>query len=433
MPAGFRSWIPTSWPKCLSSWTPNPAARSVWSPGSAGNKSFPSSSPKCWRGSCSRASIATILPRSPLVTSPTSLSGRRISPSLTLPILRPPPPPSPSSTRRHNLTLDRSRSPHRPQALLLVREALDDVAPRLLVVLQLQQVARLRFLEQLTEGAKPVIGFVEAGVAPFQRLLDHRSPDLLLFAALFKQVGHGFQHQFEPRLFFLILVLGTRLAHRLGGDGLAGAPPLPSGFAHQVVVKDELVAVGNEQVRGGLLHADSDHDLVVLAQLADQRREIGIAADDHEGVDVRLGVAEVQRIDDHADVGRVLAGLAHVRDLDQLECRLVHDLLEVLVTFPVAVGLLDDDVPFEKQALQHLPNIEFGVLRVAHAQRDILEIAEHGHVLSLRLSTHNAPSLEREGCDQDCVPARRSWRERWEKEPWRGRGGPSPRSMCRGA
>src|SRR3989338_6512451 len=104
-----------------------------------------------------------------------------------------------------------------------------------------------------------------------------------------------------------------------------------------------------------------------------------------------------------------------MRDLDQLECRLVHYLLEVLVTLPVAVGLLDDDVPFEKQALQHLPNIELGILRVAHAQRDVLEIAEHGHVLSLRLSAHDAPSLDTGGCDQDYVPARRSWRGRWER------------------
>ena len=45
---------------------------------------------------------------------------------------------------------------------------------------------------------------------------------------------------------------------------------------------------------------------------------------DDEGVHVRLGVAEVERVHDHADVGGVLAGLAHVRDLDQLEGGLVH-------------------------------------------------------------------------------------------------------------
>ena len=64
--------------------------------------------------------------------------------------------------------------------------------------------------------------------------------------------------------------------------------------------------------------------LGVLAQLGDQRRKVGVAADDDEGVDVRLGVAQVERVDDQPDVGRVLARLAHVRDFDQLEVRLMH-------------------------------------------------------------------------------------------------------------
>jgi hypothetical protein len=125
-------------------------------------------------------------------------------------------------------------------------------------------------------------------------------------------------------------------------------------LAHQVVVEDELVAVADQQVGGGVLDADADHRLGVLAQLADQRREIRIAADDDEGVDVRLRVAEVERVDDHADVGRVLARLAHMRNLDQLEGGLVHRCLELLVALPVAVGLLDDDAALEQQALEHL-------------------------------------------------------------------------------
>ena len=65
------------------------------------------------------------------------------------------------------------------------------------------------------------------------------------------------------------------------------------------------------------LDADANDGLRVLAQLADERREIRIAADDDEGIHVTLGVAEVQRIDDHAYVRGVLAGLTHVRNLDE--------------------------------------------------------------------------------------------------------------------
>ena len=97
-----------------------------------------------------------------------------------------------------------------------------------------------------------------------------------------------------------------------------------------------------------MLHAHADHMLGVLAQLGDQRRKVRITGDDHEGVDVRLGVAQVQRVHHHADVGRVLARLAHMRDLDQLEVGLVHGALEAAVALPVAIGLLDDDAALEQ-------------------------------------------------------------------------------------
>jgi hypothetical protein len=97
------------------------------------------------------------------------------------------------------------------------------------------------------------------------------------------------------------------------------APPLPAAFLapalrdsallllpHQVVVKDELVAIRDQQVRGRILDADADHHLVVLAQLGHQRREIGVAADDHESLDMRFGIAKVECIDHHADVGEFL-------------------------------------------------------------------------------------------------------------------------------
>src|SRR3546814_7714016 len=107
---------------------------------------------------------------------------------------------------------------------------------------------------------------------------------------------------------------------------------------------------------------------VCSSDLADQRREVGVAADDDEAVDVRLGIAEVEGIDDEADVGRVLAGLAQVRDLDELEGRLVHGRLEILVARPVAVGFLHQDVALQQQALEHPRDVEGGILRILHAE-----------------------------------------------------------------
>jgi hypothetical protein len=87
----------------------------------------------------------------------------------------------------------------------------------------------------------------------------------------------------------------------------------------EVVVVDELVAGVDQQVRGRALHAAADHPLVVLLELGDQRREVAVAGQQREDVDVLLGVAEVERVDHHVDVGAVLAAVPALRDVDHLD------------------------------------------------------------------------------------------------------------------
>jgi len=128
-----------------------------------------------------------------------------------------------------------------------------------------------------------------------------------------------------------------------------------------------------------LLYADADHLLGVFAQLGDERREVGVAADDDEGVDVRLGVAKVERVDDKPDVGGVLAGLPHMRDLDELEVGFVHRGLETFVAIPVAVGLLYNDVALEQQSFENSLDVELIVVRITHAEGDVLEVTEQRH------------------------------------------------------
>ena len=62
--------------------------------------------------------------------------------------------------------------------------------------------------------------------------------------------------------------------------------------------------------------------------------------------------------------------------------------LELLVALPVAVRLLHDDAALEQQALEHLADVELVVLRVAHAERDVLEVAEQRHVGDVGGSGH---------------------------------------------
>ncbi len=128
-----------------------------------------------------------------------------------------------------------------------------------------------------------------------------------------------------------------------------------------------------------MLDAYPDYLLGVFPQLGDQRRKIRVAADNDERIDVGFGVAKVQRIHDQANVGRVLARLAHVRYLDQLEIRFVHRRLERLVAIPVAISLLYNDAALEQEAFKHRLDVEFFIFRVAHAERDIFEVAEDGH------------------------------------------------------
>src|SRR5205807_9840155 len=79
---------------------------------------------------------------------------------------------------------------------------------------------------------------------------------------------------------------------------------------------------------------------------------------------------------------------AHVRDLDEFERRFMHVGFELLVPFPVAISLLQHDAPFQEQALEDLVDVELGVLCVAHAERDILEVAEKRHVYGIARCAH---------------------------------------------
>ena len=150
-------------------------------------------------------------------------------------------------------------------------------------------------------------------------------------------------------------------------------------YANQIVVINELVAVVDKQVGGRFLHANADDRLGVLAELAHERREIRIAADDDERVDVALRVTKIERVDYHPDVGRIFPGLANVRDLDQLEGGFVQPALECLVAVEIAVGFLHHDVALEKQTLDHFANVERRKLRFMRAYRDILQTEKDRH------------------------------------------------------
>ncbi len=249
----------------------------------------------------------------------------------------------------------------------------------LFVTPHVEQTALLRRFEQRTEGAEAIVRFIEIRLAALDRLFQHRRPDLAALTTFGKQRIEGFhrnRHRLGPTAlerFLVALVIAT-----IARLGIATWRALRR-LRHQIIVEDELIAIGDQQIRRRLTHPDADHLLGVFPQLRHQRRKIRITADDHEGIDVRLGIAQVERIDDQPDVSGILAGLAHMGNFDEFKARLVHRRLEGLVAFPVTVRLLHHDAALQQQPFQHTLDVELVDAYIAHTKGNVFKIAKHRH------------------------------------------------------
>ena len=189
-------------------------------------------------------------------------------------------------------------------------------------MLKLQQSATGGFLQKRTERREAMVPLAESGLAALQCLLDHGAPDLSAVAALLEDVIQRRHHHIDGLLTALLILTHCRfllLGFRLGFF-LASGARTPG----QIIVENEFVAVGGQQIRGGAFDPHPHHRLVVFTQLADQRRKIGVPAQNNEGIHMRLCVAKIQSVNDHPDVSRILTGLPYVGDFDQLERCLMH-------------------------------------------------------------------------------------------------------------
>ena len=118
--------------------------------------------------------------------------------------------------------------------------------------------------------------------------------------------------------------------------------------------------------------------LAVFLELRDQRREIAVARDDHERIDVLLAPGQVHGVDDQANVRGVLAGHGAAWNLDQLDTALVQDAGVRLESVPVRVGHLRQDFSLFEQSIEHTLNLE---LRASlESERDVLEVDEDSEV-----------------------------------------------------
>src|SRR3546814_18979581 len=108
-------------------------------------------------------------------------------------------------------------------------------------------------------------------LAPLQGLLDHRAPDLLLLAALFRDVFDHLGDEVEGFLLAGLRAVGLRLGLALARAALALRLLLGVAFAVQVVVADELVAFGGTKIGVRVLSAAAGSGLVVFAPLSHHR------------------------------------------------------------------------------------------------------------------------------------------------------------------
>src|ERR1051326_6459209 len=104
-------------------------------------------------------------------------------------------------------------------------DAADGVAAGLLVRLEFQQAALLRFEQQIVEGMKPVSALVAAGTPPPDRLLDHRTPNVFAFVPFsgqcLQRLGDYVERLVEGRTLVIRLVaLGKRSCRAAALPGL---------------------------------------------------------------------------------------------------------------------------------------------------------------------------------------------------------------------
>ena len=88
-------------------------------------------------------------------------------------------------------------------------------------------------------------------------------------------------------------------------------------------------------------------------------------------------MAEIYGIDDHADVGGVLAahlGLGNIDELDSVGVKLAHVLA---IVAPIAVGALVYHAPLFEEAIEHeLDSEGLCPFHIPHAEGEVLEIDE---------------------------------------------------------
>ena len=303
---------------------------------------------------------------------------------------------------RRELVDDRAQERERGIPLVGLRGERDRGIAGVRPLAELDDAALGEMPEQLDEAAEAVGRLAERRILAQDGALQHRREDRATRAAF--EPGQRLRDE-DTEVGFLRphrLLRAVRVGCGFGLDvGFGRRPLLARGRparalrrdrldAFEALVEEELVARGRQQRRRRRLDADTDHAAIQLAELVDQRREVAVAGAEHERRDVVTLERELDGVDRHLDVGRVLADHAHaLRDLDELDV-VARELAPILrEARPVGVGAAyDDPAPFgervgdrakvERARAARFPRADGEVLVVQEQRDAFLVVSGHG-------------------------------------------------------
>ena len=113
-----------------------------------------------------------------------------------------------------------------------------------------------------------------------------------------------------------------------------------------------LVAVLDEDVGTRFLNPHSDYVLAVFLELQDEARKVRVSCEQDVCADLRTYEYEFERVDRHADIGRVLFVAPVGRSEDQIDRRFGegHDVLGIAT--PVGIGALYAHLAFDDVGIE---------------------------------------------------------------------------------
>ena len=94
-----------------------------------------------------------------------------------------------------------------------------------------------------------------------------------------------------------------------------------------------------------------------------------------------FGPGQVHGINDEPDIGRVLAGLASPWDFNELDGRFVECTCIGLVSVPVGISFLDNQLAFFKQSFEHFLDFETCLFLVGIALGQVFEVNKNGQIV----------------------------------------------------